>query len=293
MEKNSIRTNGRLDRALVNNAFYDDLGNRWIEAYDDPVALLRAEGEVKNPWVMKKIREVLYSASEKKFSAASQACNILDIGCGGGFLTHALAKEGYRVMGVDMSFNSLKITKKLALDKMPNPMNPLPRPAARAQERPSYSVADAYHLPFRSQSFEVIIALDFLEHVSNPERVIEEVGRLLKPGGIFFFHTFNRNPIAWLFAIKGLEWFIKNTPKNMHVLPLFIKPKEMKKYCFDQNMPVKEMLGIRPKMENLAFWKLLVIRKVPEDFKFALTSSLLISYLGYAKKSESQPPHHL
>ena len=94
----------------------------------------------------------------------------------------------------------------------------------------------------------------------------------------------NRNRLAWLIVIKGLEWFVRNTPDHMHVLPLFIKPEELKAYCRKSGMLPVEMTGIRPAL-GPAFWKMLATRRVPRDFKFRLTPDLKISYLGYAKKT--------
>lgn len=247
----------RADLAAVNNAFYDTLGDRWYEAYDDPVALLRAEGRLKNPWVAERIATSLSNLPGR----------ILDIGCGAGFLANALAAQGHDVTGIDMSRGSLKVAR------------------ARPQSRPAgYGVADAYRLPFRDACFDAVSALDFLEHVTEPERVVAEAARVLKPGGLFFFHTFNRNRLAWLIVIKGLEWFVRNTPEHMHVLPLFIKPGELEGYCRDAGLRTVEMTGIRPSLGR-PFWQMLATRKVPRDFAFRLTPSLNISYLGYAKKT--------
>ncbi|HKP97746.1 MAG TPA: bifunctional 2-polyprenyl-6-hydroxyphenol methylase/3-demethylubiquinol 3-O-methyltransferase UbiG [Fibrobacteria bacterium] len=246
------------DLAAVNNAFYEGLGDRWYEAYDDPVALLRAEGELKNPWVSERIRNALNGPGR-----------ILDIGCGAGFLANALAAQGHRVSGVDMSRGSLKVAASRAF--------PASVPAA-------YRIADAYRLPYRDAAFDVVTAMDFLEHVTAPERVIAEAARVLRPGGLFFFHTFNRNLLAWLIVIKGLEWFVRNTPERMHVLPLFIKPAELDGYCARSGMRTVEMTGMRPCLGR-AFWRMLATRRVPRDFRFRFTPSLGISYVGYARKS--------
>ncbi len=241
----------------INNAFYEDLGDRWYEADDDPVALLRAEGKVKNPWVADRIR----------MAFPQGAAQVLDIGCGAGFLANSLSDEGHQVQGVDVSLGSLKIAH-----------------ARDTSKRSAYQVADAYRLPFRDSSFDVVSAMDFLEHVDEPERVVAEAARVLKPGGLFFYHTFNRNWIAWLIVIKGLEWFVRNTPRRMHVLPLFIKPSELSGFCNKNGMVVKEVTGICPEVGSRAFWKMLATRTVPKDFRFRLTPSLTISYLGYAQK---------
>ncbi len=250
------------DLTAINNSFYDGLGDRWYQAHDDPVALLRAEGALKHPWVSQRIRSDL----------AGRPGRLLDIGCGPGFLPNLLAAQGHRAIGVDMSRGSLKV----ALSQSRN---------TDVTGRADYQAADAYRLPFRDAAFDAVTALDFLEHVTAPERVIAEAARVLRPGGLFFFHTFNRNALAWLIVIKGLEWFVKNTPERMHVLPLFIKPHELDAYCRSSGMQTLETIGIRPEIGRAAFWKMLATRRVPTDFKFRFMPSLAISYLGYARKS--------
>jgi 2-polyprenyl-6-hydroxyphenyl methylase/3-demethylubiquinone-9 3-methyltransferase len=266
------------DLAVINNAFYDSLGDRWYEAYDDPLALLRAEGALKNPWVSERIRAAL----------GGKPGRILDVGCGAGILANALADEGHRVSGIDMSRGSLKIARSR------RPRTSTPSGGSGAGGRPrsgsqsglaAYIAADAYRLPYRDASFDAVTALDFLEHVSAPERIIAEASRVLRPGGLFFFHTFNRNPLAWLIIIKGVEWFVRNTPERMHVLPLFIKPAELRAYCDRNGMRPMEMTGMRPEILRPAFWKMLATRRVPPDFTFRFTPSLTLSYLGYAQKT--------
>lgn len=242
----------------INNAFYEGLGDRWHDAHDDPVALLRAEGRLKNPWVLERIAA--------RFPG--RACRVLDIGCGAGFLCHALSAAGHRAEGADLSPGSLQVARKRDITG-----------------RSAWRVADAYRLPWKDGSFDAVSALDFLEHVERPGAVIAEAARVLKPGGLFFFHTFNRNLLAYLVVIKGLEWFVRNTPARMHVLPLFIKPKELDGYCRDAGMRALEWTGLRPEPEKPAFWRMLKTGRVPEDFEFRFTSSLAISYLGMAEKN--------
>jgi 2-polyprenyl-6-hydroxyphenyl methylase / 3-demethylubiquinone-9 3-methyltransferase len=252
----SPRPTAEADRAILDNAFYDDLGMRWHEGGDHPIALLRAEGALKNPWVAERIREVL----------GSRPSRVLDIGCGGGLLARHLATEGHQVTGLDASVGSLRAAR--AADK-------------QLTSAPAYLAGDAYCLPFPSAAFDAVSALDFLEHVTEPVRVIAEVARVLRPGGLFLFHTFNRNLLAWLVIIKGVEWFVHNVPRHMHVLPLFIKPKELSDHCASAGLRVLGMRGMRPEMGH-AFWRLLATRNVPRGFRFRFTRSLALSYLGSA-----------
>lgn len=238
----------------INNDFYEDLNEGWYTAYDHPIALLRAENAVRVPWIIKEIGE------DK---------TVLDIGCGAGILTNALAKVGHKVFGLDLSPKSLEIAKK-----------------HDQTGQVSYSEANAYSLPYPDQMFDVVCAMDVLEHVEEPRLLISEASRVLKPGGLFFFHTFNRNFLSYILVIKGVEWCVPNAPKNMHVYPLFIKPEELRELCIEQDMDVKKWHGFTPKIFSLSFIQMLLSRKVPKNFEFCFSKSLATGYCGYAQKIE-------
>jgi len=247
---------GLNDRRFINNAFYDSLGEKWYHASDDPVALLRAEAKLRNAWIADYIERQL-----------GQESFVLDIGCGGGFLSNALASCGHKVTGVDLSEESLAVARHYD-----------------STHSVRYMHGDAYALPFEDKSFDVVAAMDFLEHVLEPERVVREAARVLKPGGLFFFHTFNRNALSWFIVIKGVEWFVKNTPKDLHVYRFFIKPKELVGMCKRAGLDLKELKGCAPKVFTKAFWKLLTTREVPHDFEFHFTRSKLMGYTGVVEK---------
>lgn len=237
--------------AKVNNSVYESYGEQWYEAQDDPVALLRAENRTKLPWIKKRLLP---------------HSRILDIGCGGGFLSNALAEDGHKVVGIDMAEDALDVARDY--DK------------TRSVE---YIKADAYKLPFPDNSFDVVTAMDFLEHVEEPEKVIQEVSRVLKGNGQFFYHTFNRHFFSWLIVIKLVEWLIPKTPKNMHVLRLFIKPKELISYCSKFALVTREQIGLRPVLGSIPI-RSIFSGSVPKTMSFALTKSLFLSYMGVANK---------
>ncbi|HEY2370840.1 MAG TPA: hypothetical protein VGH87_30815, partial [Polyangiaceae bacterium] len=114
-----------------------------------------------------------------------------------------------------------------------------------------------------------------------------EAARVLRPGGLFFFHTFNRNFLSWLVVIKGVEWFVQNTPRDMHVLRLFVKPSELAAMCNAQSLDVVELVGSRPRMSS-AFFEMLATGIVPPSFEFAFTRNLWMGYSGMAMKSAGQ-----
>ncbi len=241
----------------VNNDIYNLLGKRWYTAEDDPVALLRAESKFLNPWILNSIQSHF---GEKRL-------DILDAGCGGGFLSNFLAQNGHQVTGIDQSRESLEVAKHYDMTK-----------------KVDYVCSDVYSLPFESQRYDVVCAMDFLEHLENPKLAISEMGRVLKPGGLFFFHTFNRNWLSYFVIIKFVEWFIKNTPPNLHILRLFIKPKELASYCDQAGLEVVQMKGLDPVLFSLPFFETVRTGLVHPNFRFKMGKSLLTSYFGYSLK---------
>jgi 2-polyprenyl-6-hydroxyphenyl methylase/3-demethylubiquinone-9 3-methyltransferase len=248
------------NKAKVNNAFYETLGERWYTATDDPVALLRAESKMRIPWVLERIGTPNKNSNEAKKK-------VLDIGCGAGFLSNPLGAAGHDVTAIDLSTDSLRVAK--LYDK---------------SNSVRYVAMDASKLEFEDARFDVVCAMDFLEHVENPEKIFQEASRVLKPGGIFLFHTFNRNWLSYLVIIKGVEWFVKNTPKQMHVLHLFVKPSEAREYCACAGLTVERIRGVTPVFLCWAFWKMIFTRRVPPDFRFRFTSLPLTGFSGVAVK---------
>jgi 2-polyprenyl-6-hydroxyphenyl methylase / 3-demethylubiquinone-9 3-methyltransferase len=241
----------------VNNELYHRYGERWYTAEDDPVALLRAEGRARNPWLISEIR--------RRFGTGK--VRILDMGCGAGFLANDLARAGFPVSAVDSSEQSIAV-------------------ARRHDETGTveYSSGDACRLNYPDGAFQAVCAMDFLEHVEKPELVVAEAARVLARGGVFFFHTFNRNLLSWLVVIKGVEWFVRNTPENMHCLRYFLKPSELRAMCRRHGLKVEFCRGFMPDIRNPAFWKMLRRGTIDPRFTFRFTGSTLTGYTGFATK---------
>jgi 2-polyprenyl-6-hydroxyphenyl methylase / 3-demethylubiquinone-9 3-methyltransferase len=238
----------------VNNDWYADLGTRWYAADDTPIALLRAESRHRNPWIADTLGD--------------EPRDVLDLGCGAGFLSNYLAARGHTVTGIDTT------TENLAVAKLHD-----------ASGNVAYVTADACALPFPDASFDAVCAMDLLEHVEEPHRLIAEASRVLRPGGRFVFHTFNRNWLANLVIIKGVEWFVKNTPNELHVLRLFIKPVELVAMLNARGLEVVELRGSRPRF-RWPLWRTLFTGRVGDDFAFTFTPSTKLGYTGIAKKRD-------
>ncbi|HEY5951987.1 MAG TPA: bifunctional 2-polyprenyl-6-hydroxyphenol methylase/3-demethylubiquinol 3-O-methyltransferase UbiG [Kofleriaceae bacterium] len=253
----------RRNSRTINNEWYADLGERWYRAQDTPIALLRAESRHRNPWIADRIDRVLGPAPQR----------VLDLGCGAGFLANHLAALGHQVTGIDTTAENLGVAR-----------------AHDETQSATYEVGDACALQFPDASFDVVCAMDLLEHVTDPDKLIAEVGRVLRPGGMFFFHTFNRTKRAHLIVIKGVDWFVRNAPKDLHVIDLFRTPAELRSMCARAGLEITLLRGSRPRF-RWALWRMLLTGNVGDDFAFTWTSSLAIGYTGYARRSDLRATH--
>jgi 2-polyprenyl-6-hydroxyphenyl methylase/3-demethylubiquinone-9 3-methyltransferase len=241
---------------VIDNTWYRALGGRWYDADDTPIALLRAEARHRNPWI----------AGEIARANGPRPCRVLDVGCGAGFLSNYLAARRHEVTGVDAEPETLAVAHAYDLGG-----------------RTHYVCADARALPFADASFDVVCAMDLLEHIEDPSGVIAEASRVLVPGGRFFFHTFNRTWLANLIVIHGVAWFVRDTPKDLHVLRLFITPGELAAMCAAHGLAVQELRGSRPRL-GWPLYRMLLTGRVGADFEFTSARSLRLGYTGCATR---------
>ena len=139
---------------------------------------------------------------------------VLDVGCGGGLLSEAMAKAGAQVKGIDLATKSLRVAQLHALEG-----------GVSGVQYEEVSVEDlAQRAP---QSFDVVTCMEMLEHVPDYSSVVRACHDLVKPGGWVFFSTLNRNPKSYLFAILGAEYVLNILPRGTHEYAKFIKPSEL------------------------------------------------------------------
>ncbi|WGL58493.1 bifunctional 2-polyprenyl-6-hydroxyphenol methylase/3-demethylubiquinol 3-O-methyltransferase UbiG [Pigmentibacter sp. JX0631] len=246
-----------MEKYLINNEIYKDLNEQWYTG-KNYVALLRSEAKLRNPWIKLQI--------EQNF-ADLKNCKILDIGCGGGLLANDLAELSNNVTGVDIFEESLVVARKYNKYKNVN-----------------YIKANALELPFANETFDVVCILDVLEHVDDYQKAIAEAVRVVKKNGFIFFHTFNRNLFTKYFVIKAMEWFVKETPKNLHVHHLFIKPCELTFEFNKLSCKLLEIKGLNPSFNFKNIVKLIFKKEVDENFNFKFSKFLHAGYIGYCQK---------
>jgi len=156
--------------------------------------------------------------------------SVLDVGCGGGILSEALADAGATVTGIDLADRSLNVAKLHLLE------------SGKQVEYRKVAVEDlAVEQPGH---YDVVTCMEMLEHVPDPSAVIAACAQLVKPGGHVFFSTLNRNPKSYLFAIIGAEYVLNLLPRGTHDYAKFIKPSELAQWCRDAGLQVQELTGM-------------------------------------------------
>jgi len=166
---------------------------------------------------------------------------VLDVGCGGGILAEAMARQGADVLGIDLASKSLKVAQLHALESgLANVAYREVAVEALAAERPA--------------SFDVVTCMEMLEHVPDPASVVRACAELVKPGGWVFFSTLNRNPKSFLFAIVGAEYVLNLLPRGTHEFAKFIKPSELASYCRGAGLDLQGSRGMEYNPLTKRYW---------------------------------------
>ena len=207
-------------------AKFSDLAHRWW----DPESEFRPLHQI-NPLRLTWI-DALASLNGKR---------VLDIGCGGGILSDAMARKGALVTGIDLSTKALRVAQLHALEAGTRNVDYREISAeAMAQQEPA--------------AFDVVTCMEMLEHVPDPSSVVRACSNLVKPGGWVFFSTLNRNPKSFLFAILGAEYVLQLLPKGTHEYAKFIKPSELAQYSREVGLELSQTRGMEYNPITRRYW---------------------------------------
>lgn len=185
--------------------------------------------------------------------------NVVDVGCGGGILTEALATCGATVTGIDLAEGPLAVARLHGIE-------------SGIDVNYEKIAAEAFAASHAGQ-FDVVTCLEMLEHVPDPAQTIAAVHTLLRPGGHAFFSTINRNPKSFLLAIVGAEYVLKLLPAGTHEYQKFIRPSELDEWSRLAGLSLQDSIGMHYN---------------PITREYSLGSGLDVNYLMYYRRPADQ-----
>ena len=194
---------------------FDELAQRWWDP-QGPQKALHALNPARLGYVAERV--------------ALRDAAVLDVGCGAGLLSEALAQAGAKVTAIDLAPNLLKVARLHGLES-----------GIKVDYRESPVEGLAAEMP---AAFDAITCMEMLEHVPEPASVIDACARLLKPGGRLFLSTLNRTPAAFAVAIVGAEYVARLLPKGTHQYRDFIKPSELAAWLREAGLELEDVSGL-------------------------------------------------
>ena len=155
---------------------------------------------------------------------------IVDVGCGGGLLSEAMARGGARVTGLDLASDLLQVAELHALE---------------AGIEVDYRLETAeQHAANHAGAYDVATCMEMLEHVPDPRSVVAALAVLVRPGGQVFVSTINRTPRAYLHAVVGAEYVLRLLPRGTHTYEKFIRPSELAAWGKAAGLETRDVAGL-------------------------------------------------
>ena len=156
--------------------------------------------------------------------------DVVDVGCGGGLLSEAMARTGARVVGLDLAEDLLRVAELHALE---------------SNVTVSYRLESAeQHAADHASSYDVVTCMEMLEHVPDPSAVVAALAQLARPGGHVFVSTINRTPRAYLRAVLGAEYVLRLLPPGTHTYDKFIRPSELAAWAKAAGLEMLDLAGL-------------------------------------------------
>ncbi len=222
-------------------AQFDAIGGSWWDE-QGPFKPLHLINPVRLTYIKNQIA-VHYPGIE------SNKLNLLDIGCGGGLLCEPLVRQGFRVTGLDASPAAIATAQAhaakggLDIRYVGGTVEEFNEARGRKQEAgTTLKQKSSRQLP--AASFDIITALEIIEHVDNPAAFIVSCAQLLKPNGLIIFSTLNRTVKALLLGKIAAEYILRLVPVGTHSWQKFVKPSELSGYARDAGLTIQNVTGL-------------------------------------------------
>jgi 2-polyprenyl-6-hydroxyphenyl methylase/3-demethylubiquinone-9 3-methyltransferase len=155
---------------------------------------------------------------------------VLDVGCGGGLLAEAMARQGARVVGLDLAAELIEVARLHALEAGVSI-------EYRVESAERHAIAGAGH-------YDVVTCMEMLEHVPDPQGIVAALATLVRPGGHVFVSTLNRTPRAYAMAILGAEYVLRLLPAGTHTYAKFIRPSELASWARAAGLVIADVAGL-------------------------------------------------
>ncbi len=228
-------------------AFYTRLADRWWDENGPfwPLHLLNA---LRKAWIIDRI------AADPDATVPLAGLRILDIGCGGGLLSEAMARAGATVIGIDVTERNISVARVHAENEGLNI---------------DYRHSSAEALAADSESFDVVLNMEVVEHVADLDGFMTAACHLVKPGGSMFVATLNRSLAGFVIGIVGAEYITGLLPRGTHQWSRFVRPDELDAHLHHGGLDVVERIGIRVN---------------PWRRRMTLTSWMGVNYMVHARR---------
>ncbi|MFT5210662.1 MAG: 2-polyprenyl-6-hydroxyphenyl methylase/3-demethylubiquinone-9 3-methyltransferase [Flavobacterium sp.] len=201
----------------------------------DPIELSKFDELARKWWDKNSVFKPLHDINPLRLNYITSTSEVrgkrvLDVGCGGGILTEALAAEGAIITGIDMAEKPLQVAK-------------LHRHESGLDIDYQLTTIENFAREHAGE-FDIITCLEMLEHVPDPNSIIKSCKTLLKPDGDLYLSTINRNAKAYLFAVVGAEYILNLLARGTHDYEKFIKPSELAKWLRESGFTLQDLKGM-------------------------------------------------